>query len=169
MPTVLWYNDSTIRFWHFILFVRRMRLFALYREERCVVQFRFILCDSLCPFFCSGEEETARTTWWRVAQCFHNRSYLYNYEPTVSKVFYLSINIAFSTERLKFRTAYFWLLYANECYMGATNEGYLNQSTLFKKNLQKLRKQIFYFVGFNINPTMADILGDYQYPEALDL
>jgi len=77
-------------------------------------------------------------------------SYLYNYEPTVSRVFYLSINIAFSTERLKFRTTYFWLPYANECYMGATNEGYLNQSNLFKNILRKLRKHIFYFVGFNI-------------------
>ena len=51
-------------------------------------------------------------------------SYLYNYEPALSKVLYLSIDVAFSTECLKFRTAYFWFPYANECYMRATNEGY---------------------------------------------
>jgi hypothetical protein len=108
----------------------------------------------------------------RVDDVLHNVSIIGHIFIIMNLLFlksFISINIAFSTERLKFRTAYFWLLCANECYMGATNEGYLNQSTLFKKNLQKLRKQIFYFVGFNINPTMADILGDYQYPEALDL
>jgi hypothetical protein len=50
---------------------------------------------------------------------------IYNYELALSEVLYLSINVALSTECLKFCATYFWFPYANECYMRATDEGYL--------------------------------------------
>jgi len=52
---------------------------------------------------------------------FHQRSDIYTYEFPFYKVLYLSVDVAFSTECLKFRSAYARLPYTDEPRVTAIN------------------------------------------------
>jgi hypothetical protein len=101
-----------------------MRLFTLYRKERIIGQFQFIHSESLRLFYNLKKEKEPMGLDGMLNKLISIAgSHIYNYELAPSKVLYLSIGVALSTECLKFCAAYFWFPYANECYMRATDEG----------------------------------------------